>query len=123
MEGKEDQFWTIIELSQYLKVKTKTIYKWVEECTIPHYKIGRLVRFKQCEIDIWLEGYRKEQVNDRIDRCVKRAMKSVRNANTRNPDRLAKKIIDEVKKETYTSKHGKSDQTRDLGKEVNDGNL
>ena len=42
-------FWDIEDLSIYLKVKTKTIYAMVTD--IPHYRIGKLIRFKKAEID------------------------------------------------------------------------
>ena len=38
-----------------------------------------------------------------------------------NPDKLIRKIIDDVRGEKYTPNHGKSDQIKDLGKEVKIG--
>ncbi|MBI5150141.1 MAG: helix-turn-helix domain-containing protein [Candidatus Omnitrophica bacterium] len=45
----------IKELSDYLAIKAGTIYAWVHTKQIPHYKIGRLVRFELSEIEKWLE--------------------------------------------------------------------
>jgi len=42
------------ELSEYLKVKSQTIYNWVAQAKIPHTKIGDVLRFKKSDIDNWL---------------------------------------------------------------------
>jgi len=31
--------------------------------TIPHYRIGRLIRFKRQDIDQWMAGNKKEKIN------------------------------------------------------------
>jgi len=43
-------------LSSLLSVKPKTIYDWVHRNTIPHIKLGKLVRFDENEIKKWLEN-------------------------------------------------------------------
>ncbi len=48
-----DAFLTIKEVSAYLNIKPATLYSKVGD--IPHYKIGRLVRFKRGDIDQWME--------------------------------------------------------------------
>ena len=55
-------------LAEKLSVKPMTIYSWVHEGTIPHFKLGRLVRFDEREILIWLkknshEGYSSNENN------------------------------------------------------------
>lgn len=54
--GKE--FFTIEQLSEYLNLKRSTLYLQVEKGQIPHYRIGRLLRFKKGEIDSWIESHR-----------------------------------------------------------------
>jgi excisionase family DNA binding protein len=54
--GKE--FFTIEQLSEYLNLKRSSLYFQVETGQIPHYRIGRLLRFKKGEIDQWLERHR-----------------------------------------------------------------
>ena len=44
------------ELSSYLKLKQKTIYHMVANGSIPHYRLSKLIRFKQSEIDAWLKN-------------------------------------------------------------------
>jgi len=50
------------EVSQLLQVKLSTIYQWTHQDYIPHYKVGRFVRFDEDEIVKWL---RKSQCNGR----------------------------------------------------------
>ncbi|NQU74165.1 MAG: helix-turn-helix domain-containing protein [Candidatus Omnitrophica bacterium] len=46
---------TTRQLSTVLKVRESTIYKWVHYGFIPHYKLGRQVRFKLSQINRWLQ--------------------------------------------------------------------
>jgi excisionase family DNA binding protein len=57
------KFFTAKELSQYLNVKPKTIYSWVNKGEIPHYRIGKTIRFRKDEIEKWLEEKRKNELN------------------------------------------------------------
>lgn len=43
-------------LSSILSVKPKTIYDWISENKIPHFKLGKLVRFDEHEILKWLKN-------------------------------------------------------------------
>lgn len=45
---------TIDELAEVLSVKKSTIYQWVHLGLIPHIKVGRLLRFKEGNIQKWL---------------------------------------------------------------------
>lgn len=45
---------TIDELAKALKVKKSTIYQWVHLGLIPYIKVGRLLRFKEGNIQKWL---------------------------------------------------------------------
>ena len=49
-----ENLWTVIETAQYLHVSHKTVYDWVYKHQIPFHKVNRLVRFKPCEIEVWL---------------------------------------------------------------------
>ena len=49
-------FLNIKELSNYLSVKESWIRSMVFKSQIPYYKIGRLIKFKKCEIDQWIES-------------------------------------------------------------------
>jgi len=51
----------IKELSQLLIVKAGTIYDWVHKDLIPYYKLNRLVRFRESEINEWLKTKQKQK--------------------------------------------------------------
>jgi excisionase family DNA binding protein len=51
---------TVKELAGYLHIKGKTIYYLVQKGQIPHYRINKIILFKQQEIDAWMEGNRAE---------------------------------------------------------------
>lgn len=75
---------TIQQLSDYLSIKRSTLYAWVEQGFIPHYKMNRLIRFKKEEIDAWLEKMEKRgdesasMVKDFLDRLSTPAYNSSR---------------------------------------------
>jgi excisionase family DNA binding protein len=113
-QAESKKLFTISEIAAYLSLKQKTLYAKVEAGEIPHYKIGRLIRFRKDEIDSWLENLQFKSVLIR-----KRETRRLRRTR-RAPDieKLIKKTIDECKLEEYTFQHGKSDQIKGLGKEV-----
>jgi len=51
----------IKELSQILNVKAGTIYDWVHKDLIPYYKLNKLVRFQESEINEWLQTKRHKR--------------------------------------------------------------
>ncbi len=47
---------TVPQAAEYLQVHVKTLYKWINENRIPHYRIGGGgIRLKKVEIDEWIE--------------------------------------------------------------------
>lgn len=46
---------TLEELSKYLKVTTKTVYRMIEKRAIPVQKVGHQWRFDKASIDNWLQ--------------------------------------------------------------------
>jgi len=53
------------EVAEYLGVQKSTIYQWTHQGFIPHYKLGKNVRFRQVIIDRWLD---KRAVEGRLRR-------------------------------------------------------
>ena len=51
----ENCFWTVDDVSRYLKVSNDTIYRWIEKKGMPALRIGKKWLFKKVEIDAWLE--------------------------------------------------------------------
>ena len=108
----------IDDLSFYLNVKAKTLYAMVRE--IPHYRIGKLIRFKKAEIDAWLES-KRENVQD-VKRQIRKKGKISDSANN-HIDKLIRKTIDQNKQEDYSFDNGKSDRIEGLRKEVKNGSI
>lgn len=49
-------FLTVPQTAAYLQVHVKTLYTWINENKIPHYRIGGWgIRIKKVEIDEWIE--------------------------------------------------------------------
>jgi len=51
-----NEYLKIEDISAYLNIKTKTLYAMVESGDIPHYRIGRLIRFKIEDVDLWMDA-------------------------------------------------------------------
>jgi excisionase family DNA binding protein len=118
----EKVFLTINEVSEYLNLRRSTIYSMVEASEIPHYRVGRLIRFKQNDVDQWMEDHRKERVY--TDKEAKRILRGkTRPRMDMNIDGIVKKAVDEVKGNKYNVPHGKPDQIKALRKEVKHGSL
>ncbi len=50
----------IKELAKYVGIEVYTVYDWVHQRKIPHYKVGRLLKFDIAEINSWLESKKVE---------------------------------------------------------------
>ena len=58
LPGKEGLM-NVEQAAEYLGMASQTVYRRVSEKTLPFYKIGRLVRFRQSELDQWLRTAQK----------------------------------------------------------------
>ena len=132
MEESHNNYLTIHALSTYLGIKPKTLYARIRE--IPHYKVGRLVRFRKDDVDIWMERHRVVKEENKQDQAQGQESSSPAQVPTsKNPqagrsrkrrgpitdiDRMITKAIDQAKGEGYTPSHGKSDLVKGSGKEV-----
>jgi len=62
-----NKLFTPEEMSELLGVKLSTIYQWTHIGYIPHFKLGRFVRFREEDVLEWLESKRR---NGRSSRPV-----------------------------------------------------
>jgi excisionase family DNA binding protein len=121
-EEQEKKLLTIVEVAAYLNIKQKTLYLKVESGEIPHYRIGRLIRFRLEEVDTWLMGCRSENRPAIKPQKTERRRKSSKHL-TDHFSKIITKTIDEEVDKYYSAKHGKSDRIEGLRKEVSDGTL
>lgn len=118
--GVSQEFFGIQGLSVYVGIKTSTLYVMVEERSIPHYRVGRLIRFRRSEIDAWMEGNKRDCVAP--EKEARKVLGLVQKHKI-DIDRVVRKAIDGAKRTGYTDPTGKPDQVKGLGKEVQDGAL
>ena len=50
-----DQILTLKEVAEYLKLAEKTAYRLAAEGKLPGFKVGGSWRFKQSDIEQWIE--------------------------------------------------------------------
>lgn len=114
------EYLKIEDMAAYLSIRRKTLYAMVESGDIPHYRIGRLIRFRKEDVDCWMEKKRVAENGP-----LKKSQLILRSTNKpcRHVNKVIRKIIDGVKGEGYTPLHGKSDRTKGLGKEADNESL
>ena len=52
---------TLKEVAEYLKLAEKTAYRLVAEGKLPGFKVGGSWRFKESDIESWIEESKKGQ--------------------------------------------------------------
>ncbi len=52
----DDKWLTVEEIRHYLNVSKETIYRWVEQKSMPGHRVGRRWMFKQNEIVSWIRS-------------------------------------------------------------------
>ena len=115
-------YMNVKEVSEYLEIKVSTTYTMVEEKKIPHYRIGRQIRFKRSDVDQWMEEQKQEVVDVKAE--AKKIIRSVPKRPAQDVDRIVKKVIDEANRKGYNFDHGKPDRIKGLiRKEAEHGSL
>ena len=117
---ESEKFLTVFEVASLLSVKPSTVYQWVSLGEIPHYRLGRIVRFRRKDLEAWVENFRKEKID--IERKTRVILGTI-GRKDKDIDRIIKKSIAEVKGNRYTPSPEKPGEDKGLGKEVSDGTL
>ena len=56
--GDHNRLLTFEEVCALLQVRPSTLYNWCAKGTIPHLRVGRLLRFSQQDLEAWLRQRR-----------------------------------------------------------------
>ena len=97
------EFLSVNELSERLNIKRSTLYAMTKAGKIPHFRVNRLIRFMEREVEEWMESHRVKEIADNDK--TKRAVKSVSKPKT-DIDRIIWNAIDESKSLKYNSHLG-----------------
>ena len=101
---------TIKEISNLLGVKESTLYSWVNNGSIPSYKLNGLLRFDMEEIEEWVRE--SKQTHHNVNTEIKKVSKDP------DIDSIIKKAIDSVKGKGYNPSIGKPGPGQGLRKEA-----
>ena len=120
-QSLSSNFMIVKDVSEYIQIKVSTVYAMVEEKRIPHYRVGRQIRFKRSDLDGWMEEQKQEVVDTKKE--ARRIIRSVSKRSVQDVDNIVGKAIEEEKGKGYNRDHGKSDRIKGLRKEVDHGSL
>ena len=54
-----ERLMTMQEVAEYLQCSLSTVRRWVGRGKVPHYRLGKMIRFRRAELDSWLDTYRE----------------------------------------------------------------
>lgn len=57
----KDQIMTVKDVASYLKLNERTVYRLAVSAAIPAFKVGASWRFKQKDIELWIEEQKNSQ--------------------------------------------------------------
>ena len=60
----KDEIWTLKEVADYLKLAEKTAYRLASEGKLPGFKVGGSWRFKQIDVQHWIEEQKSNSKGD-----------------------------------------------------------
>ena len=104
---------TIHEVAEMLSLKPSTAYQMVKTLGIPHFPLGRLLRFRREDIEAWLEVRR---VVTALPRTGRRTVPPQHlDTNTTDTAKNAvMRAIERARKRSYHAGNGKTDQIQGL---------
>ena len=62
----KERLMTVQELAAYLRCSVTTVRRIVSRGEIPHYRLGKMVRFRRREIDAWLAAYHEGEDPEQV---------------------------------------------------------
>jgi len=79
---------TVKDAANFLSIKGKTIYYLVNHGLIPHYRIGKMVRFNKDELENWMKAKKAGSMTTQVEKIVRSAY----TASYGRPDHLTKGV-------------------------------
>jgi excisionase family DNA binding protein len=70
------EYLSLSELAIYASASRNTLKKWLRDCNMPYYRIGRCIRVRKSEFDVWVKQFRNGTSND-LDAIWDQVMKEV----------------------------------------------
>jgi excisionase family DNA binding protein len=70
MVSARDEFLTVAEIAEILKINQQTVRNWIDQGMLPALHVGRRVRVRRADFDVFLEdGYsgRRHAAEERRD--------------------------------------------------------
>jgi excisionase family DNA binding protein len=67
----DEKLMTIQDVAEYLQIKERTIYGWVQNGKMPGFKLGNAWRFKREDIDLWIEERKNDTPRSQIIKAAK----------------------------------------------------
>jgi excisionase family DNA binding protein len=58
---KQKELLSTEETAEFLGISKNTLYEWIVQKKIPHFKVGRLVKFKREDLENWLKKKKMEE--------------------------------------------------------------
>lgn len=52
----DEQWVGVDDVARHLRVGRDSVYRWVDVRGLPAHRVGRLLRFKLSEVDVWVRG-------------------------------------------------------------------
>ena len=59
----KEQMMTAGEVADYLQCSVTTVRRFASRGKMPHYRLGKLVRFRRSEIEHWLALYHEGEIS------------------------------------------------------------
>lgn len=67
-EYRSVRLMTVDDVADQIGVCKRTVYEWVADGRLPHFRLGRVLRFRQADIDTFiLKQIEESQPEERLD--------------------------------------------------------
>jgi excisionase family DNA binding protein len=71
------EYFSLSGLAIYASVSRNTLKKWLRDFNMPHYRIGRCIRVRKSEFDVWIKQFRNGTSQPDLESIWDQVMKEV----------------------------------------------